>query len=46
VLALVPVRLRPLLIARLDGASGGSRAFRFDIRLRGGADEETPFFEA
>jgi len=46
VLALVPEHLRGRLVARPDGeAEGGLRVFRFDMRLRGGPDEETPFFE-
>ena len=45
VLALVPVARRARLVARPDGKADGVRAFRFDLRLRGGADEETPFFE-
>lgn len=44
-LALLPERQRGRLIARLDGEADGLRVFRFDIRLRGSADEETPFFE-
>jgi len=46
VLALVPPPLRPRLVARPDGEEGGIRAFRFDLRLRGAPEEETPFFEA
>jgi protocatechuate 3,4-dioxygenase alpha subunit len=45
VLALVPGQLRGRLVARPDGEADGLRVFRFDIRLRGGPDEETPFFE-
>jgi protocatechuate 3,4-dioxygenase alpha subunit len=45
VLTLLPERRRGRLIARPDGEAEGLRVFRFDIRLRGGADEETPFFE-
>ena len=41
VLALVPPSRRPRLFATPDNAGG----YRFDIRLRGSADEETPFFE-
>lgn len=44
-LAPLPESLRGRLVARPDGEAGGVRAFRFDIRLRGGPDEETPFFE-
>lgn len=45
VLALLPEDLRGRLVARLDGEADGCRVFRFDIRLRGNAEEETPFFE-
>jgi protocatechuate 3,4-dioxygenase alpha subunit len=45
VLALVPVARRARLVARPDGEQEGLRVFRFDIRLRGSAEEETPFFE-
>jgi protocatechuate 3,4-dioxygenase alpha subunit len=45
VLALVPAALRARLVATFDGEADGIRAFRFDLRLRGGPDEETPFFE-
>lgn len=45
VLALLPERQRGRLIARLDGEADGCRVFRFDVRLRGNAEEETPFFE-
>jgi len=45
VLALVPEPLRWRLVARPDGEAEGSRVFRFDVRLRGGPDEKTPFFE-
>ena len=45
VLALVPAARRPRLVAMPDGRADGLRVFRFDIRLRGSADEETPFFE-
>lgn len=44
VLALVPEARRARLIAAADGMVDGMRAFRFDIRLRGTAEEETPFF--
>lgn len=46
VLALLPEPRRGRLIARPDGRAGEVRVFRFDLRLRGGPDEETPFFEA
>jgi protocatechuate 3,4-dioxygenase alpha subunit len=36
---------RNRLVAVPDGIVDGLRVFRFDIRLRGDADEETPFFE-
>jgi protocatechuate 3,4-dioxygenase alpha subunit len=45
VLSLVPEGRRPRLVAIPDGRADGLRAFRFDIRLRGDGDEETPFFE-
>ena len=45
VLALLPEHLRKRLVARPDGGAEGLRVFRFDMRLRGGPDEETPFFE-
>ena len=45
VLALVPAARRARLVAVPDGRAEGLRVFRFDIRLRGDADEETPFFE-
>lgn len=45
VLTLLPPPLRERLIAHSDGEVDGMPAFRFDIRLRGGIDEETPFFE-
>ncbi len=45
VLGRVPEALRARLVAHPDGTEDGLRAFRFDIRLRGGAEEETPFFE-
>jgi protocatechuate 3,4-dioxygenase alpha subunit len=44
VLALVPEARRDRLIAIADGEADGLRAFRFDLRLRGDAAEETPFF--
>jgi protocatechuate 3,4-dioxygenase alpha subunit len=45
VLALVPPGRREKLFAVPDGTADGLRVFRFDIRLRGDAHEETPFFE-
>jgi protocatechuate 3,4-dioxygenase alpha subunit len=45
VLALVPETRRERLVAVPDGTADCLRAFRFDIRLRGNADEETPFFD-
>lgn len=45
VLVLLPEDLRGRLVARRDGEADGCRVFRFDIRLRGSAEEETPFFE-
>jgi protocatechuate 3,4-dioxygenase alpha subunit len=45
VLAAVPAEARARLVARAEGEAEGLRVFRFDIRLRGGAAEETPFFE-
>jgi protocatechuate 3,4-dioxygenase beta subunit len=45
VLALVPAARRARLVAVPDGSAEGLRVVRFDIRLRGDADEETPFFE-
>jgi protocatechuate 3,4-dioxygenase beta subunit len=45
VLALVSAAQRNRLVAVPDGIVDGLRVFRFDIRLRGDADEETPFFE-
>ena len=45
VLALVAAAHRPKLIAVPDGVAEGLRVFRFDIRLQGNAQEETPFFE-
>jgi protocatechuate 3,4-dioxygenase alpha subunit len=44
VLSLVPPARRALLVAAADGEEEGLRAFRFDLRLRGTAEEETPFF--
>ena len=44
VLALVPVERRALLLATPAGEAEGVRSFRFDVRLRGGPAEETPFF--
>jgi protocatechuate 3,4-dioxygenase alpha subunit len=44
VLALVPEGRRGLLLARPEGSTEGFICFRFDIRLRGSAAEETPFF--
>ena len=41
VLALVPPPRRPRLLAMPDNGGG----YRFDIRLRGRPEEETPFFE-
>jgi protocatechuate 3,4-dioxygenase alpha subunit len=45
VLALVPDARRERLVAVPDGTADGLRVFRFDIRLRGDASEETPFFD-
>lgn len=45
VLGAVPAPRWPHLVALPDGVAGGNRAFRFDLRLRGEAHEETPFFE-
>lgn len=45
VLTLVPVAHRTRLLAVPDGMVDGVRVFRFDIRLQGDADAETPFFE-
>lgn len=45
VLALLPEGLRGRLVARRDGEANGCRVFHFDVRLRGNAEEETPFFE-
>ncbi|MFZ4405927.1 MAG: protocatechuate 3,4-dioxygenase subunit alpha [Paracraurococcus sp.] len=44
-LSLVPPARRARLVALPDGEVDGLRAFRFDLRLRGTAAEETPFFE-
>ncbi|RAI58179.1 protocatechuate 3,4-dioxygenase subunit alpha [Roseicella frigidaeris] len=44
VLALVPPARRPRLVALADGEAAGARVFRFDLCLRGPAEEETPFF--
>ncbi len=44
-LSLVPEARRARLVALPDGEVDGLRAFRFDLRLRGTAAEETPFFE-
>jgi protocatechuate 3,4-dioxygenase alpha subunit len=44
VLALVPAERRGRLVALADGEVDGVRVFRFDLRLRGTAAEETPFF--
>ncbi|MBK1658477.1 protocatechuate 3,4-dioxygenase subunit alpha [Paracraurococcus ruber] len=44
VLDLVPPARRRLLLAAADGEADGMRAFRFDLRLRGDAAVETPFF--
>jgi protocatechuate 3,4-dioxygenase alpha subunit len=44
VLALVPPARRARLLAVAEGEAAGLRAFRFDLRLRGTAEEETPFF--
>jgi protocatechuate 3,4-dioxygenase alpha subunit len=45
VLALLPEHRRGRLVARPDGEADGLRVFRFDIRLRGDPEDETPFFE-
>lgn len=45
VLTLLPTALRPRLVASDEGRTNGVRAFRFDIRLRGSREEETPFFD-
>lgn len=44
VFTLVPASRRIRLVAVPDDMADGLRAFRFDIRLRGDAEEETPFF--
>ena len=44
-LNLVPAPRRPRLLALPEGREEGLRAFRFDIHLRGSAEDETPFFE-
>lgn len=44
-LALVPEARRGKLVAAQEGTADGVRVFRFDIRLQGHAEEETPFFE-
>ena len=44
-LALVPESRRHRLVARPENSADGLRVFRFDIHLRGGPEEETPFFE-
>lgn len=46
VLRVLPAERWPHLVAVPDGVVGGNRAFRFDLRLRGEAHEETPFFDA
>jgi protocatechuate 3,4-dioxygenase alpha subunit len=45
VLSLLPEPQRDRLLALPDGEEEGVRVFRFDLRLRGAAHEETPFFE-
>ncbi|MBP0464020.1 protocatechuate 3,4-dioxygenase subunit alpha [Roseomonas sp. PWR1] len=45
VLTIVAPSQRARLLAVPDGMADGVRVFRFDIRLRGDAEEETPFFE-
>jgi protocatechuate 3,4-dioxygenase alpha subunit len=45
VLTLVPEPSRVRLLACPDGEAGSVRVYRFDMRLRGGPNEETPFFE-
>lgn len=45
VMALVPPPQRARLVAVPEASEGGIRVFRFDLRLRGGPAEETPFFE-
>jgi protocatechuate 3,4-dioxygenase alpha subunit len=44
VLRVLPEARRHLLVAAEDGTEEGMPAFRFDILLRGPAEEETPFF--
>ena len=44
VLALVPAEARARLLAQPEPAMAGRRCFRIDLRLRGDAAEETPFF--
>ena len=44
-LNLVPEARRPRIVAVPEGERDGARVFRFDIHLRGGVEEETPFFE-
>jgi protocatechuate 3,4-dioxygenase alpha subunit len=44
-LLLVPEARRPQLVAVPDGNLEDLRIFRFDIRLRGTPEVETPFFE-
>ncbi|WP_426959185.1 protocatechuate 3,4-dioxygenase subunit alpha [Muricoccus radiodurans] len=45
VLTVLPPDLRPRLVMPPAEREDGLRVFRFDIRLRGAEDEETPFFE-
>lgn len=45
VLCLVPEDMRQRLVMRSGGSADGLKSYRFDILLRGPADEETPFFE-
>jgi protocatechuate 3,4-dioxygenase alpha subunit len=45
VLTTLPEPLRGRLLAVPLGVEDGMRVFRFDLRLRGGPEEETPFFE-
>ena len=44
VLGLVPAEARARLLAQPEPAVAGRRCFRIDLRLRGDAAEETPFF--
>ncbi len=44
-LTLVPDAHRGKLVAVPEGMVEGVRVFRFDIRLQGNPEEETPFFE-